>query len=37
MFTRRLDNVTKQFPDVLEYVKTHVHGKSFIIDSEAIG
>jgi DNA ligase-1 len=37
IFTRRLDNVTKQFPDVVEYVKKHVHAKSFIIDSEAVG
>ncbi len=37
IFTRRLDNVTTQFPDVIKYVKEHVKGKSFIIDSEAIG
>jgi len=37
IFTRRLDNVTNQFPDVVEYVKKHVKAKSFILDSEAVG
>jgi DNA ligase-1 len=37
IYTRRLENVTKQFPDVVEYVKKNVRGKSFIIDSEAVG
>ena len=37
IFTRRLDNVTRQFPDVVDYVKTHVKGKSFMIDCEAVG
>ncbi len=37
IFTRRLENVTEQFPDVVKYVKEHVHGKSFIIDGEAVG
>ncbi|MFA7707921.1 MAG: ATP-dependent DNA ligase [Candidatus Pacearchaeota archaeon] len=37
IFTRRLDNVTAQFPDVVEYVKQHVKAKSFILDSEAVG
>jgi len=37
IYTRRLDNVTKQFPEVARYVKEHVHGKSFILDSEAVG
>ncbi len=37
IFTRRLDNVTKQFPDVVGVVKKHVHGKSFMIDCEAVG
>ena len=37
IFTRRLDNVTNQFPDVVEYVKEYVKAKSFIIDSEAVG
>jgi len=37
IFTRRLDNVTNQFPDVVKYVKEHVKAKSFILDGEAIG
>jgi DNA ligase 1 len=37
IFTRRLEEVTKQFPDILEYVKSHVMGKSFILDAEAVG
>jgi DNA ligase-1 len=37
LFTRRLEDVTTQFPDVVEYVKKNVKGNSFIIDSEAAG
>ena len=37
LFTRRLEDVTKQFPDVVRFVKKNVKGKSFIIDSEAVG
>jgi DNA ligase-1 len=37
LFTRRLDEVTKQFPEVIEYVKKNIHGKTFIVDSEAVG
>lgn len=37
IFTRRLDNVTKQFPDVVKYIKENVKAKSFILDSEAVG
>ncbi len=37
IFTRRLDDVTKQFPEVKEYVKKYVKGKSFILDCEAVG
>ncbi len=37
LFTRRLENVTNQFPDVAEFIKKNVRGKSFIIDSEAVG
>jgi len=36
LFTRRLEDVTKQFPDVVEAVK-NIKGDSFIIDSEAAG
>ena len=37
LFTRRLENVTKQFPDVAEYARSNVKAKTFIIDSEAVG
>jgi DNA ligase 1 len=37
LFTRSLENVTKQFPEAVEYVKKYVKGNSFILDSEAIG
>ncbi len=37
IFTRRLDEVTKQFPEVAEYVKKYVKSKDFIIDAEAVG
>ncbi|RMD45773.1 ATP-dependent DNA ligase [Candidatus Pacearchaeota archaeon] len=37
IFTRRLENVTKQFPDVVSSVLSNVSAKSFIIDSEAVG
>ncbi len=37
LFTRRLENVTKQFPEVVEYIKKYVKGESFILDSEAVG
>lgn len=37
LFTRSLENVTKQFPEVVEYIKKYVKGNSFILDSEAVG
>ncbi|MBN2421450.1 ATP-dependent DNA ligase [Candidatus Woesearchaeota archaeon] len=37
LFTRRLENVTRQFPDVVKFVEEHVKGDDFIIDSEAVG
>ncbi|MDP2908957.1 MAG: ATP-dependent DNA ligase [Nanoarchaeota archaeon] len=37
LFTRRLENVTKQFPEVVKLVKEHVKGDSFILDSELVG
>ncbi|RLG12730.1 DNA ligase [Candidatus Pacearchaeota archaeon] len=37
LFTRRLENVTNQFPEVVDYIKKYVKGKSFILDSEAVG
>jgi len=37
LFTRRLENVTKQFPEVKDFILKYVKGKSFILDSEAVG
>ncbi len=37
LFTRRLENVTRQFPEIVNFVKKYIKGKSFIIDSEAVG
>lgn len=37
LFTRRLEDVTKQFPDIIAIVKKHIKGESFILDSEAVG
>jgi DNA ligase 1 len=37
LFTRRLENVTNQFPEVKEYIQKYIKGDSFIIDSEAVG
>ncbi len=37
LFTRRLEDVTKQFPEVIDYINKYVKGKSFILDSEAVG
>ena len=37
LFTRRLENVTKQFPDVVKVIKENVRGRSFILDAETVG
>jgi DNA ligase 1 len=37
LYTRRLEEVTKQFPDVVDSVKKYVKGDSFILDSECVG
>lgn len=37
IFTRRLENVTNQFPEVVEIVKKNIHSNNFIIDCEAVG
>jgi len=37
LFTRSLENVTKQFPEVEEHVRDFIKGDSFILDSEAVG
>ena len=37
LFTRRMEDVSKQFPDIVKVVKEHVEGSSCIIDCEAVG
>ena len=37
LYTRSLENVTPQFPDVVEFVKEHIKEKDFILDTEAVG
>lgn len=37
IFTRRLDDVTAQFPEVVGYVKKHVKGDDYILDAECVG
>ncbi len=37
LFTRRLEDVTKQFPDIINVVKKSIKGESFILDSEVVG
>ncbi|MEK6963153.1 MAG: ATP-dependent DNA ligase [Nanoarchaeota archaeon] len=36
LFTRRLENITKQFPEVVKAVKNHVGGDEFLLDCEAV-
>lgn len=37
LFTRNLENVTEQFPDVVAAVKEHVTGENLILDGETVG
>ncbi len=37
LFTRRLENVTDQFPEVADYIRKYVKAESAILDSEAVG
>lgn len=37
IFTRRLENITAQFPEVVKYVRKSVSSESFILDGEAVG
>jgi len=36
VFTRNLEDVTKQFPDIVKFVKENVKAKNFILDGEAV-
>jgi len=37
LFTRRLENVTNQFKEIIPLVEKHVNAKNFIIDTEIVG
>ncbi len=37
LFTRNLEEVSKQFPDIISIVESNIKSKKFIIDCEAIG
>lgn len=37
IFTRRLEDVTKQFPDIVEAAKKNINAETCILDAEAIG
>jgi len=37
LYTRRLENVTKQFAEIIPMFREHVKGSSYIIDSEVVG
>jgi DNA ligase-1 len=37
LFTRNLEDVTTQFPDIIELIKTDVKSKNYIIDCEVVG
>jgi len=37
IFTRRLEDVTKAFPEIVEYAKKALRAKEIIVDSEALG
>ncbi len=37
LFTRRMEEVTEQFPDIVEFLKKHVKGDNYILDAEAVG
>lgn len=37
LFTRRLDDVTAQFPDVVKVIKENIKADNFILDSEVVG
>lgn len=37
VFTRRLEDVTKQFPEVIKYAKSNIKSDNYILDGEAVG
>lgn len=37
LFSRNLENITKQFPEVVEYIKRNFSDSSFVLDTECVG
>ena len=37
LYTRNLEDVTEQFPDVAKVIKEHINSANYILDSEVIG
>ena len=37
IFTRNMENVTNQFPDVVSFLQKNVNAKDYILDAEAVG
>ncbi|MFH1641325.1 MAG: ATP-dependent DNA ligase [Nanoarchaeota archaeon] len=37
IYTRRLEDVTAQFPEIVAYLKKNIAGNNYIFDSEAVG
>jgi DNA ligase-1 len=37
LFTRRLEEVSNQFPEVIEFAEEHIKAEEYIVDSEAVG
>jgi DNA ligase-1 len=37
LFSRNLDNITKQFPEIIDFIKENYSDISFVIDSECVG
>ncbi|MDO8511430.1 MAG: ATP-dependent DNA ligase [Nanoarchaeota archaeon] len=36
IFSRRMENITAQFPDVVKYLQEHVSGKEYVIEGEIL-
>lgn len=36
LFSRRMDTITEQYPDVVKYIQEHVSAKEFVIEGEVI-
>lgn len=37
LFSRNLDNITKQFPEVVDFIKDNFSDVSFVLDTECVG